>query len=356
MQQVRRILISVLAIAALAVGATVASADRGGDMHKGHRGRAPRSACSPSSSRIPPPIPRGSRSTSARAPSSSASRPAATSTAARSAATPSCRSSTPRPARPRSASRSTAASSTSPAARPGRSRSTTSPPRQQVGDVRDARHGRLPQRPRRHATRRRLRHGLPPADAVARDRRAGRGRHGRAAGARRQRDPLRGRPVQPQRDRHQGRAQARRGELLQRQAVPDQARRRRRVDRGDRRDRGRHRARRRRPAARPRPPRGRAGRPAPSCRSSSSAAARAAPRSRARRRATSSRGPSTVDATKRLYLVVNADFDNDETPFTVAGLPRKSKRGHDRGKDHGHGHDRGRDKDDDHGRGDDDRG
>ena len=63
------------------------------------------------------------------------------------------------------------------------------------------------------------------------------------------------------------------------------------------------------------------------------------------------RGPSTVDTTKRLYLVVNADFDNDETPFTVAGLPRKSKRGHDRGKHHGH--DRGRDKDDDHGRGDD---
>ena len=44
------------------------------------------------------------------------------------------------------------------------------------------------------------------------------------------------------------------------------------------------------------------------------------------------RGPSTVDATKRLYLVVNADFENDVTPFTVAGLPRKSKRGH----DHGH--------------------
>ena len=63
------------------------------------------------------------------------------------------------------------------------------------------------------------------------------------------------------------------------------------------------------------------------------------------------RGPSTVDATKRLYLVVNADFDNDETPFTVAGLPRKSKRGHHHGKGHGHGnghgHDRGRDKDDD---------
>ena len=72
--------------------------------------------------------------------------------------------------------------------------------------VPDARHGRLPQRPRRHATRRRLRHGLPPADAVARDPGAGRGRHGRAAGARRQRDPVRDRPVQPQRDRRQGRA------------------------------------------------------------------------------------------------------------------------------------------------------
>ena len=49
------------------------------------------------------------------------------------------------------------------------------------------------------------------------------------------------------------------------------------------------------------------------------------------------RGPSTVDATKRLYLVVNADFDNNVTPFTVAGLPRKSKRGHDHGDHHGHG-------------------
>ena len=38
MQQIRRILISVLAIAALAVGATVASADRGGDKHRGHKG------------------------------------------------------------------------------------------------------------------------------------------------------------------------------------------------------------------------------------------------------------------------------------------------------------------------------
>jgi len=49
------------------------------------------------------------------------------------------------------------------------------------------------------------------------------------------------------------------------------------------------------------------------------------------------RGPSTVDATKRLYLVVNADFDNNVTPFTVAGLPRKSKRGHDHRDHHGHG-------------------
>ena len=51
------------------------------------------------------------------------------------------------------------------------------------------------------------------------------------------------------------------------------------------------------------------------------------------------RRPSTVDAAKRLYLVVNADFDLDRTPFTVSGLPRKSKHGH------GHGHHKGRDRD-----------
>jgi len=33
-------------------------------------------------------------------------------------------------------------------------------------------------------------------------------------------------------------------------------------------------------------------------------------------------GPSTVDRAKRHYLVVNADFANGATPFTVAGLPR----------------------------------
>ena len=58
------------------------------------------------------------------------------------------------------------------------------------------------------------------------------------------------------------------------------------------------------------------------------------------------RGPSTVDAAKGLYLVVNADFANSTKPFTVAGLPRKAKHGHD---DHGHGHD-----DHGHGHGDDD--
>jgi Cu-Zn family superoxide dismutase len=42
------------------------------------------------------------------------------------------------------------------------------------------------------------------------------------------------------------------------------------------------------------------------------------------------RGPSTVDAAQGLYLVVNADFTTDRTPFTVAGLPRRSR--------HGHGH------------------
>ena len=34
------------------------------------------------------------------------------------------------------------------------------------------------------------------------------------------------------------------------------------------------------------------------------------------------RGPSTVDRAKDLYLVVNADFDTSQLPFTVAGLPR----------------------------------
>ena len=51
------------------------------------------------------------------------------------------------------------------------------------------------------------------------------------------------------------------------------------------------------------------------------------------------RGPSTVDAAKGLYLVVNADFATSTKPFTVAGLPRKAKHGH---GDHGHddhGHD-----------------
>ena len=48
------------------------------------------------------------------------------------------------------------------------------------------------------------------------------------------------------------------------------------------------------------------------------------------------RGPSTVDRAKNLYLVVNADFNTSTKPFTVAGLPRKAK-GHGHG---GHGHDR----------------
>ena len=43
------------------------------------------------------------------------------------------------------------------------------------------------------------------------------------------------------------------------------------------------------------------------------------------------RGPSTVDRAKGLYLVVNADFDTSQKPFTVAGLPARPKHGH-----HGH--------------------
>ena len=40
------------------------------------------------------------------------------------------------------------------------------------------------------------------------------------------------------------------------------------------------------------------------------------------------RGPSTVDRARGLYLVVNADFNLSRKPFTVVGLPRH----------HGHGH------------------
>ena len=44
-------------------------------------------------------------------------------------------------------------------------------------------------------------------------------------------------------------------------------------------------------------------------------------------------GPSTVDRAKKLYLVVNADFANTQPTRTVAGLPRKAK--HARGNGHG---------------------
>ncbi len=98
---------------------------------------------------------------------------------------------------------------------------------------------RLPERPRRDAARRRLRHGLAAADAVARDRRPGEGRRRHAAGARRvRRHHLRG-GVQPQRHRRQGLAPPRGGADQRRQAVPDRPQRRRRRDRRDRRDRGR---------------------------------------------------------------------------------------------------------------------
>jgi hypothetical protein len=39
------------------------------------------------------------------------------------------------------------------------------------------------------------------------------------------------------------------------------------------------------------------------------------------------RGPSTVERARSLYLVVNADFATSQRPFTVAGLPRRP--GHD---------------------------
>jgi sugar lactone lactonase YvrE len=52
------------------------------------------------------------------------------------------------------------------------------------------------------------------------------------------------------------------------------------------------------------------------------------------------RGPSTVDRAKGLYLVVNADFNTSTKPFTVVGLPREAKHGHGKGDDHGgHGGD-----------------
>jgi sugar lactone lactonase YvrE len=51
------------------------------------------------------------------------------------------------------------------------------------------------------------------------------------------------------------------------------------------------------------------------------------------------RGPSTVDRAKKLYLVVNADFNTSTKPFTVVGLPRKAKgHGHHGHGHHGHGH------------------
>src|SRR3954452_917322 len=40
------------------------------------------------------------------------------------------------------------------------------------------------------------------------------------------------------------------------------------------------------------------------------------------------RGPSTVDRARKLYLVVNADFNTSTKPFTVAGLPHNAKHGH----------------------------
>jgi hypothetical protein len=49
------------------------------------------------------------------------------------------------------------------------------------------------------------------------------------------------------------------------------------------------------------------------------------------------RGPSTVDRARGLYLVVNADFDTSTKPFTVAGLPRKAKHHRHHGH-HRHGH------------------
>jgi sugar lactone lactonase YvrE len=59
-------------------------------------------------------------------------------------------------------------------------------------------------------------------------------------------------------------------------------------------------------------------------------------------------GPSTVDRAKKLYLVVNADFANTQPTRTVAGLPRKAKgHGHHQGDDHGHhGHGHGHGHDD----------
>ena len=206
-------------------------------------------------------------------------------------------------------------------------------PRHQGGgrDVPD-RHGRVPQRPRRHPPRRRLRHRLVPADAVARDRRAGGGRQRDAAGARRQRDPVRGRRVQrstasSRRATASSSSSTRNSGKLFRIALAG----RRRVDPRDRRDHGRHGAGRRRHAARP------AG-GSWSCRAARAQLSFLKLRGGARRATLEAhaderqlRGPSTVDRAKGLYLVVNADFATSQKPFTVAGLPARSKHGH-----HGH--------------------
>jgi sugar lactone lactonase YvrE len=46
---------------------------------------------------------------------------------------------------------------------------------------------------------------------------------------------------------------------------------------------------------------------------------------RGTRTSTKLNGPSTVAAARKLYLVVNADFAESATPFTVAGLPRSHR-------------------------------
>ena len=180
----KRILIAVLALTVFVAGASVATAKRGGET------RAPRSGCSRSSPIRPSTaIPRASRSTSARARSTSAS---PTDGAIYRG---SLKSDTVEPFIPGAAGKSAVGLKVKRgklyvAGGSHRLDHRLRPRHQGAGrEVRDRRR-RLPQRPRRDPRRRRLRDRLTPPEAVARDRRAGRGRQRHAAGSRRQRDPV----------------------------------------------------------------------------------------------------------------------------------------------------------------------
>ena len=287
MQHAQRILIAVLAILALAAGATVASADRGG----GHGGRAARSGCSRCS-----PIPRGNPEGIAFDQRSRSFFVGITTDGAIYRGT--LGSDTVAPFIPGATGKAAIGLKV----RRGKlyvaggptgaitvyDLATKAPVATfQTGD------GRLPQRPRGDPPRRRLRHRLVPADAVARDRRAG----ARPARARRRRSTSarsRTRPASSTSTASSPRAAAssssstrNSGKLFRIELGDDGAS----IDEIDEID-GRHGARRRRHAARPRPPRGRAGRPR------TAVVPEAAPR-RARARGSSARRRATSSAARR---------------------------------------------------------